>query len=210
MAESVKQKPFYYLRTEKLGLFPYLQEFIPIYHNWMQDEEILFLTGSEPLTLEEEKENQLSWLKDNEKYTFIIFEKDATIDLQQPNFPEYTKNYKMAGDINLFFHPYIEENEAEIDVMIGEKSARKKGLAQTAVQIMMDFGNAFFKKNRFIAKIKKENQKSISLFEKLGFKMFIEIESFQEVHYEFVYTQDLSEQQFRQKYLDFHQLQLQL
>lgn len=35
----------------------------------------------------------------------------------------------MAGDINLFFHPYIEENEAEIDVMIGEKSARKKGLA---------------------------------------------------------------------------------
>ena len=26
----------------------------------------------------------------------------------------------MVGDINLFFHEYIEANEAEIDVMIGE------------------------------------------------------------------------------------------
>lgn len=39
----------------------------------------------------------------------------------------------MAGDINLFFHAYIEENEAEIDVMIGDKLARKKGLASGAV-----------------------------------------------------------------------------
>jgi hypothetical protein len=34
----------------------------------------------------------------------------------------------MVGDINLFFHPYLEQNEAEIDVMIGEPSKRKKGM----------------------------------------------------------------------------------
>jgi hypothetical protein len=30
----------------------------------------------------------------------------------------------MAGDVNLFFHPYLEEGEAEIDIMIGEASKR--------------------------------------------------------------------------------------
>lgn len=34
---------------------------------------------------------------------------------------------EMVGDINLFFHPYLEQDEAEIDVMIGEPSKRKKG-----------------------------------------------------------------------------------
>jgi len=43
----------------------------------MQDPEILFLTGSEPLTLEEEKENQASWLLDPSKFTFIIINKET-------------------------------------------------------------------------------------------------------------------------------------
>lgn len=43
---------------------------------------------------------------------------------------------------------------------------------------MMDFGNAFYKRNRFIAKIKMENTASINLFERMGFKKFAEIMSF--------------------------------
>lgn len=114
----------------------------------------------------------------------------------------------MAGDINLFFHPYIEENEAEIDVMIGEKSARQQGLAKAAVLIMIDFGNAFYKKTRFIAKIKKDNVPSISLFKKLGFSQFAEIESFEEVHFELNYTPSLSVDEFKLKYPDFQNLEI--
>lgn len=39
--------------------------------------------------------------------------------------------------------------------MIGEKSCRKKGLAKEATLLMMDFGRAYYKKDTFIAKIKK-------------------------------------------------------
>lgn len=36
----------------------------------------------------------------------------------------------------------------------------------------MDFGRAFYKRNTFIAKIKKENEGSIKLFEKLGYTCY--------------------------------------
>lgn len=75
------------LKTSRLQFIPYTKEVVETYHKWMQDPEILYLTGSEPLTLEEEYENQLSWLNDPLKHTFIIKEGDVLI-----------------GDINLFFH----------------------------------------------------------------------------------------------------------
>lgn len=58
--------------------------------------ELLYLTGSEPLTLEEEFTNHRSWLEDPTKYTFIVF----------------SKNGRMIGDVNLFFSEWIEPNEA--------------------------------------------------------------------------------------------------
>jgi len=51
-------------------------------------------------------------LQDPSKYTFIIWRKDTPI-----------------GDVNLFFHSYIEQNEAEIDIMIADKNHTGKGYA---------------------------------------------------------------------------------
>lgn len=31
----------------------------------------------------------------------------------------------MIGDVNLFFHQYLDDDEAEINVMIGNKNARR-------------------------------------------------------------------------------------
>jgi RimJ/RimL family protein N-acetyltransferase len=60
------------LRGNRLLLIPYLEEHVPRYHQWMCDPELLEATCSEPLTLEEEYENQVSWLNSKDKLTFII------------------------------------------------------------------------------------------------------------------------------------------
>lgn len=136
------------------------------YHQWMQDPDILFLTASEPLTLEQEYENQLTWLADPTKYTFIL-----------------KADGHFIGDVNLFFHAYLEPNEAEIDVMIGDKDFRQKGYAREAVRLMMCFGFKYYSKDTFIAKIKECNLASIKLFTQLGFQELKKVKAFDEVHY---------------------------
>ena len=47
-------KNHFVLQTEKLLFCPYVKPMIPKYHQWMQDPELLYLTASEELTLDEE------------------------------------------------------------------------------------------------------------------------------------------------------------
>lgn len=49
---------------EKVILVPYMKEHVPVYHVWMQDPAILQATASEPLTIDQEYQMQLSWLQD--------------------------------------------------------------------------------------------------------------------------------------------------
>lgn len=54
---------------EKVVLTTYKPEHVAKYNNWMGDEEILRLTGSERLTLDEEYEMQKDWENDpNSKF----------------------------------------------------------------------------------------------------------------------------------------------
>jgi len=54
------------LTGNKVVLVPYKKIHVPKYHEWMGDDEILRLTGSERLSLEEEFEMQLKWAQDED------------------------------------------------------------------------------------------------------------------------------------------------
>jgi hypothetical protein len=54
-------------------LVPYRRLHVSKYHDWMKDPHILEMTASEPLSLQEELDMQLSWKNDPDKLTFIIY-----------------------------------------------------------------------------------------------------------------------------------------
>jgi hypothetical protein len=85
-----------------------MKSHVPTYHTWMSDPDLLRLTASEPLSLDEELLNQQSWLLDPAKLTFIVADRD------DPSL--------LLGDVNLYLHPHFDPGHAEIAVMIANPS----------------------------------------------------------------------------------------
>ncbi|RSL92732.1 hypothetical protein CEP52_013648 [Fusarium oligoseptatum] len=156
----------------------------------MQDPDIQEATASEPMTLEEEYENQQSWRTSSDKLTFIVCapleEVTSIIKAGTADADEL-----MRGDINFFLHPYEanEEEEAiaqeknwltgEVDVMIASPSHRGRGFGRAAVQALLtylrrhmsemlaEYGGGELK--GLMVKIKESNKGSRALFDKMGF-----------------------------------------
>lgn len=147
-------------------LVHYTKELVPTYLGWFQKyPDLLELTASEPLTLEEELSNQESWVNDPAKVTFII------LDYQD----------RPVGDVNCF----LSGDAGELNVMIAEPSSRRQGLAKVALQAVMKAVKTKCPDvTKFVAKIDKDNLPSRTLFESLGFVATKEMEIFNEVHYE--------------------------
>lgn len=131
---------------------------------WKQ--QIQEATASEPLTLEEEYENQQSWRESHDKLTFILchpataapcarsdegedeHQTKAFVEAGQVDTPE-----KMIGDINFFIYPSGDDEEengeapntegspggivGEIDIMIASHGDRGKGLGRAAVSTFL-------------------------------------------------------------------------
>ncbi|PQE33980.1 n-acetyltransferase 9 protein [Rutstroemia sp. NJR-2017a WRK4] len=193
------------ISTSKVLLVPYEEEHVPVYHEWMKDEEIQILTASEPLSLEEEYAMQRSWRRDHDKLTFIICVPPSSTSLSSNSEPrsnaQNEKNPKpqMIGDINLFLTPADEDPDegciGEIELMIAPKEMRVKGYGRAAVLafmgylerelggIMGEYGKGVrgevgdgengkkMKMNllQLRVKIGSKNEKSIGLFESIGF-----------------------------------------
>ncbi|XP_048762712.2 N-acetyltransferase 9-like protein [Ostrea edulis] len=159
---------------EKLVLVPYEEIHVPKYHDWMKSEELLILTASEPLTLEEEYEMQKSWRNDEDKCTFIVLSKEK---YDGPK----TEIDAMVGDVNLFFAEETDPHSGEINMMIADESVRRKGFGTEALFLMIRYGWEKLKLQRVRAKIGMDNQPSIKMFTKYGFREVSRSDIFKEL-----------------------------
>jgi RimJ/RimL family protein N-acetyltransferase len=169
-----------------ITLIPYCKEHVAIYNQWMKKEELLETTASEPLTLQEEYEMQASWRLDDKKCTFIILVQckqegdDLVKSLHQTE--TFKDEGRMIGDCNYYFNVDEEPHTAEIEIMIAEECARRRGYAQEALSMFIIYGIKQLGITKLVAKISLSNFKSLALFqEKFGFLQVSRSDVFQEV-----------------------------
>ncbi|KAF9571654.1 N-acetyltransferase 9 [Mortierella alpina] len=164
---------------DKCVLVPYLKRHVDHYNKWMQSPELLEMTASEPLTLEEEYEMQESWRVDENKCTFIILAKtNPELAITAENALAQT----MVGDVNLFFNDHDDPHSAEIEIMIAEPTYRRKGMGLEAIRMMITYAYESLGTKRITAKISTENEGSIQLFlTQLGFNQIGYSQIFEEV-----------------------------
>ncbi|ROT43233.1 hypothetical protein SODALDRAFT_305158 [Sodiomyces alkalinus F11] len=146
--------------TPRVVLVPYEARHVAKYHRWMSDTEIQAATASEPLSLEEEYENQESWRQAQDKLTFILCRpvtQRGAID-GRVTAGEVDGEEAMLGDVNFFLYPYDGDEDGdeerkeeqgqrqrqrdligEVDVMVAEGEWRGKGVGFAAVTALMNY-----------------------------------------------------------------------
>ncbi|CAH0040658.1 unnamed protein product [Clonostachys solani] len=150
------------ISTPRVLLVPYEPHHVLKYHGWMQDPDIQEATASEPLSLEEEYSNQISWRAASDKLTFIVCLPLSTDAAAPPTLIRgdtlHDSADHMVGDVNFFLHEYDpdeyeyddddgehddgfdssdEERDGwlvgEVDIMIAERASRGRGMGKAAV-----------------------------------------------------------------------------
>ncbi|CAJ2668278.1 unnamed protein product [Trifolium pratense] len=179
------------LEGNKVILVPYMEPHVPKYHQWMQEPSLLQATASEPLSLEQEYQMQLSWSRDLNKETFIVLDKDLIVGTFSHGQPHVEA---MVGDVNIFMNDINNPRIAEVEIMIAEQSSRGKGLGKESVLIMMAFAIEKLGIKTFQVKIGESNVESINLFKKLGFVQTSHSNIFKEVTLELQITEPKSEE----------------
>ncbi|KAG9131916.1 hypothetical protein Leryth_027380 [Lithospermum erythrorhizon] len=158
------------LEGKKVILVPYMKEHVPKYHEWMQDPLLLQATASDPLTLQQEFDMQISWSQDRLKQTFIVLDKELVVGDFVDGDPHVEA---MVGDVNIYLNDLDNTQVAEIEIMLAEPKSRGKGLAKESIQMMMAFAIKKFDINTFCAKIGEANEASLNLFRKMVFLSLI-------------------------------------
>eukprot|EP01096_Ripella_sp_DP13-Kostka_P014372 TRINITY_DN6468_c0_g1_i1.p2 TRINITY_DN6468_c0_g1~~TRINITY_DN6468_c0_g1_i1.p2 ORF type:complete len:192 (-),score=75.09 TRINITY_DN6468_c0_g1_i1:7-582(-) len=160
------------VESARVRLVPYEPQHVPKYNGWMKDQFLQETTASEPLSLEEEYQMQRNWEADQDKFTFLIVDKQRSENSVEG----------MVGDINIFYHDEEDRTNAEIDVMIAEKDARGKGLGLESVIAMLRFAGEEMGIKSFEVKISFDNEASLHLFrDKLLFEEVSRSDVFEEI-----------------------------
>lgn len=160
----------------KVALVPYTSAHVPRYHQWMASDLLREMTASEPLSLDEEYAMCTAWQNDDDKLTFIV------VDLggwRADNDADDVRH--MVGDVNCFFNnPDDPLDNVEVEVMIAEPTARRKGFASEALSLIMQYCVNELGVKGFRAQILRKNEGSKLLFQGLGFRFSRSVDVFDE------------------------------
>lgn len=169
------------MKSVQVVFVPYKRIHVDKYHQWMMRPELQYLTGSEPLTLEEEYAMQEKWVNDPDKITFILLDRQM---FESSEGREEDEVQSMIGDTNIYFPNPDDLSEGEMELMIAEESYRGRGIGGEVLSHMMSFAKESLGVHKLFAKIKVNNYASIHLFEKYGFHEVSHSEVFQEKTFE--------------------------
>jgi RimJ/RimL family protein N-acetyltransferase len=175
------------IATARLRCHPYRKEMVPIYHSWMQDPWLRASTKSEILTLSEEYAVQAAVLDDDDRLTFIFHGDAASLS------GAYAASSSALGEASLFMldaHRARDDywngvgngNVAEIMVMVGERSARRKGFAKETLIALLRYSALRRDVRGFVAKISNDNYASQALFKSIGFHIARVMVEKKEIH----------------------------
>lgn len=126
--------------------------------------------------MEEEYAMQASWRDDEDKLTFIVLDRrwggeEGGAESSAPPPPAADARFgRMVGDVNLFFNDYEDPKAAEVELMIAEPAARRRGLGREAAEAMFAYAARELGATLFRAKIGEDNAPSLALFRNMGFK----------------------------------------
>ncbi|ORX41305.1 GNAT domain-domain-containing protein [Kockovaella imperatae] len=165
---------------DKVVLVPYRREHVETYHEWMKSPELLELTASEPLSLEEEYEMQRKWHMDEDSTPSVIQQGSSSPKIILE--PSELRQCSMVGDVNLFLPDGL-GGDVECEIMIATKEDRRKGYAREALTLFLSYAISTLKiqPHQLIARIGMDNEPSIRLFESMGFGIEKRVEVFREV-----------------------------
>jgi RimJ/RimL family protein N-acetyltransferase len=189
----------------------------PIPYLIQQTQALQAATASDPLSLSDEFSMQQSWRLDPDKLTFIICRAPTTMSASATSVDTGVAE-DMIGDVNLFLYPdpdfesTVSSPETggehagavpiigELEIMLAERSARRKGFAYNALRAFMAYITDAERLPRILeeyrlgsderserylrylrVKVDKENSASLGLFGKVGFERVGEVNYFGEV-----------------------------
>ena len=100
---------------------------------------------------------------------FISYERDIYADKQLRLVICKVKDEKAIGTIDLFDYD-LRHQRAGVGVLLADSSERRKGYASEALDIVIKYGFSTLMLHQFYCNIPADNEDSIKLFEKHGFK----------------------------------------
>jgi RimJ/RimL family protein N-acetyltransferase len=145
------------IEGKKTRLVAISSEYLPLYKRWINDPEVADFLGTVgfPFSMAEERQ----WV-----------ERTLASGDSGAHFTILTKSGKPIGNMALMEISYIHRN-AQLGIMIGEKSYWNKGFGTDAIATLLDFAFRTLGLHKVELRLNANNKRALTCYKKCGFKL---------------------------------------